>query len=174
MCRFLRYLQIAFSATCLVACVLLIVLWVRSYKLQDRFSIGQFANRGWAVESAVGQFAFRLYPINHNAHWFKWTQSAASDNPGEPAENYFGFNFYVGHDYAGLVVPHWLFVLLTAYVAACVAVGRMIRFRIGPLKRFRHYLRIGFSVGCGVACMLLIVLLSCLSRNWNSPSQALA
>src|SRR4051794_31716465 len=29
--RFLRYLRIAFSATCLIACVLLIVLWVRSY-----------------------------------------------------------------------------------------------------------------------------------------------
>jgi hypothetical protein len=31
MSRFLRYLRIAFSATCLIACVLLIVLWVRSY-----------------------------------------------------------------------------------------------------------------------------------------------
>jgi hypothetical protein len=29
--RFLRYLRIAFSATCLVACMLLIALWVRSY-----------------------------------------------------------------------------------------------------------------------------------------------
>ncbi len=26
-----HYLRIAFSATCLIACVLLIVLWVRSY-----------------------------------------------------------------------------------------------------------------------------------------------
>ncbi len=29
--RFPRYLRIAFSATCLIACVLLITLWVRSY-----------------------------------------------------------------------------------------------------------------------------------------------
>jgi hypothetical protein len=28
--RFLRYLRIAFSATCLIACILLIALWVRS------------------------------------------------------------------------------------------------------------------------------------------------
>jgi hypothetical protein len=28
--RFLRYLRIAFSATCLIACVLLIALWVRN------------------------------------------------------------------------------------------------------------------------------------------------
>jgi hypothetical protein len=33
--RFLRYLRIAFSATCLIACVLLIVLWVRSFWLLD-------------------------------------------------------------------------------------------------------------------------------------------
>ncbi len=33
--RFLRYLRIAFSATCGIACVLLIVLWVRSYWWMD-------------------------------------------------------------------------------------------------------------------------------------------
>src|SRR5690349_76522 len=141
-----RKLRIAWSVVLGLVAVLLIVLWVRSYKSQDRFSIGQFANRGWAVESAVGQIAFQLYPINHNAHWFKWTQSATSDSPSGPAENYFGFNFYVGHDYAGVVVPHWLFVLLTAYLAACMAVGRVILFRFGPMKPFRRYLRIAFSI----------------------------
>src|SRR5664279_2776254 len=30
--KFLRYLRIAFSATCLIACVLLVALWVRSYR----------------------------------------------------------------------------------------------------------------------------------------------
>jgi hypothetical protein len=35
MSRFLRYLRIAFSATCLIACVLLIALWVRSYWWMD-------------------------------------------------------------------------------------------------------------------------------------------
>src|SRR5436309_31493 len=33
--RFLRYLRIAFSATCGIACVLLVVLWVRSYWWYD-------------------------------------------------------------------------------------------------------------------------------------------
>jgi hypothetical protein len=35
MSRFLRYLRIAFSATCIIACALLIVLWVRSYSWAD-------------------------------------------------------------------------------------------------------------------------------------------
>jgi hypothetical protein len=38
MTRFLRYLGIAFSATCGIACVLLIVLWVRSYWWWDGMS----------------------------------------------------------------------------------------------------------------------------------------
>src|SRR6476659_6189921 len=35
MSRFFRKLRIAFSATCLIACVLLIVLWVRSFEFAD-------------------------------------------------------------------------------------------------------------------------------------------
>jgi hypothetical protein len=34
--RVLRYLRITFSATCLIACVLLIVLWVRSYSWTEK------------------------------------------------------------------------------------------------------------------------------------------
>ena len=33
-----RYLRVAFSATCLIACVLLIVLWVRSLNHIDRIT----------------------------------------------------------------------------------------------------------------------------------------
>ena len=153
-----RKLRIAFSAACGFVCLLLIVLWVRSYKLRDYYSIGQLANRGWAVESAVGQLAFRIYSINHNAIALAWSQTAVPDDPSWPANNRFGFDVYFGRDYAGIVVPHWLLVLLAAFVAASAAIGRPIRFRFGSLKRFGHYLRIGFSVGSGVACMLLIVL----------------
>jgi hypothetical protein len=34
-----RKLRIAFSATCLIACVLLIVLWVRSYRINDIYTL---------------------------------------------------------------------------------------------------------------------------------------
>ena len=37
--RFLRYLRIAFSATCVIACVLLIALWVRSYWFADNLHV---------------------------------------------------------------------------------------------------------------------------------------
>ncbi len=153
-----KKLRIAFSIACILACVLLIGLWVRSYKWRDYCSLGQFANRGWAMESAVGQFAFRNYPINHNSPRLKWWQTAVTDDPSLPTNNRFGVDLYFGHDYAGIVMPFWLLVLLTAIVAALTGANRAIRFHFDRLKDYLRYLRIAFSVACGFACLLLIVL----------------
>jgi hypothetical protein len=51
----LRKLRIAFSATCLIACVLLIVLWVRSYLRLDQFSRPISATEYFACTSGQGQ-----------------------------------------------------------------------------------------------------------------------
>ncbi len=52
--KYLRYLRIAFSATCLIACVLLIVFWVRSYWWIDAlFGLGS-APQYFAVGSEHG------------------------------------------------------------------------------------------------------------------------
>jgi hypothetical protein len=153
-----RTLRIVWSIVCVLACVLLIVFWVRSYKWRDYCSLGQFTNRGWAAESAVGQFAFRNYPINHNAPPLRWWQTAVSDDSSRPTNKRFGFDVYFGHDYAGIVAPYWLLVLLTAIVAALTGVNRPIRFRFGPLKCYVRYLRIAISVVCCIACLLLIAL----------------
>jgi hypothetical protein len=45
--RFLRYLRIAFSATCLIVCVLLIALWVRSHYHND--TIFRPVSNGWEL-----------------------------------------------------------------------------------------------------------------------------
>jgi hypothetical protein len=58
--RFLRYLRIAFSATCLIACVLLIALWVRSYWWADFCEVGVWS-RWLKVESFGGQFVIKRY-----------------------------------------------------------------------------------------------------------------
>ena len=56
MSRFLRYLRIVFSATCLIACVLLIVLWVRSYWWYDIYAFESSGNHTYVflVSSADG------------------------------------------------------------------------------------------------------------------------
>ena len=50
--RYLRYLRIAFSVTCGIACVLLVVLWVRSYWVADTVRIPSLGPIG--VSSAHG------------------------------------------------------------------------------------------------------------------------
>ena len=60
--RFLRYLRIAFSATCLAACVLLIVFWVRSYWWEDVLYFEPNTPTVYAVRSSNGQlFLLRSY-----------------------------------------------------------------------------------------------------------------
>ena len=55
--RFLRYLRIAFSATCGIACVLLVVLWVRSYWIVDVLE-KRTASQRVQVESRTGRLTF--------------------------------------------------------------------------------------------------------------------
>jgi hypothetical protein len=58
MTRYLRYLRIAFSATCVIACVLLIALWVRSYWLFDQIIHRASATEYVALSTNRGQLAF--------------------------------------------------------------------------------------------------------------------
>ena len=64
-----RNLRIAFSVTCLIACVLLIALWVRSYWWVDAVAvpISSSDNLGcWSVEGTVA-----AYHATHNPGFFK-------------------------------------------------------------------------------------------------------
>ena len=79
MAKFLRYLRIAFSATCLIACVLLCVLWVRSYRWFDQI-IGPISTFSVVVSQSLnGQV---LIEITDDANIVdkrerKWTWSAS-------------------------------------------------------------------------------------------------
>jgi hypothetical protein len=66
----LRYLRIAFSATCLIACVLLIGLWVRSYWWNDS-AIGPISRTRILVSfSSLGRLGGRLDdPTKFAAGW---------------------------------------------------------------------------------------------------------
>ena len=57
--KFLRYLRIAFSAICLIACVLLIALWVRSFHVHDRLQlrIREVGPQFLVAHSLEGRFA---------------------------------------------------------------------------------------------------------------------
>jgi hypothetical protein len=55
-----RKLRIAWSVFCGIACVLLVVLWVRSYWWEDRFSAMLPASQRFAGISLRGQLAFAV------------------------------------------------------------------------------------------------------------------
>jgi hypothetical protein len=70
--RSLRYLRITFSATCLIACVLLIVLWVRSYKTADRLHGHTSDGQAFLIASKEGRIANVLFRWDAAPNWFRW------------------------------------------------------------------------------------------------------
>jgi hypothetical protein len=116
-----RKLRIAFSATCLVACVLLIALWVRSYKHDDALQAHSPSSSPLVLRSFKGQLSFwRWHGVN--AARRIPTKSLNEDldeilSASRPPRFYWGFA-RIASPLAGVVVPHWFPVLISAALAA--------------------------------------------------------
>jgi hypothetical protein len=118
-----RKLRIAFSVTCGIACVLLIVLWVRSYWWENRIMAG-FCNRGFQASHVLGQL--RLSSVNWpgSGFWpvistrrtvetFRRDPVHAQDLPSR-----FGFDWKITKWGWRLCLPYW-FVLFVTATSAC-------------------------------------------------------
>jgi hypothetical protein len=113
-----RKLRIAFSVTCVIACVLLIVLWVRSYWMADMFWNNETHRLCMTAASGYGRMII----------WIGETQ-AVSDSPWDsiPLEHFaplptgiWGFKTYIqtsGLKAVGLQAPHWFFFGTLALIA---------------------------------------------------------
>jgi hypothetical protein len=119
--RFLRYLRIAFSATCLVACVLLIVLWVRSYWWWDTISWGITSKQGLQASSQSGGTVFQYIDMRgFTLDLYKWrlhSQQSPDANPMPISgmdEAFAGFLFLNGM----VAIPYWFLVPVSAVCAA--------------------------------------------------------
>ena len=105
MSRYLRYLRIAFSATCLIACVLLIVLWVRSYS--QLYGLSN-SSRQLSLSSCSGHIF-----INEPFY-----SDESSEGGSTKIIEVFGYVLfldsypaeYVAQDSVGIAVPDWVFV----------------------------------------------------------------
>ena len=67
-----RKLRIAFSATCLIACVLLIALWVRSYRTADRLHGRVWGRQSFLLASKEGRVAAVVFQWHGAANWWRW------------------------------------------------------------------------------------------------------
>ncbi len=121
---FLRYLRIAFSATCLIACVLLIALWIRSYAWVDSVSKRVSATTwitGWSLE---GEILWMLESNPNDSRPAGWNidkmrieewNDVMDENP-----------YYQPHPFGSPVlrriafdsIPYWFSTLIVATLAA--------------------------------------------------------
>ncbi len=142
-----RKLRIAFSATCLVACVLLIVLWIRSYSVVDSVCTGW---RGVPYNVSIcGEYgrldiSLREYDITPGTRanpLFYWhDQSAIEPNTivrdldgGIPGRSWFRFIPRGRYDDAGLIIPLWFPPLLMVMLIALPWVRWSNRFSLRTL-----------------------------------------
>ena len=129
-----RKLRIAFSATCLIACVLLIVLWVRSYPPNgDQSSV-----RGIFCYSSQGT----IITLKPNISWAANPDYSVNDLGNdmnlvvtiEPHDSPIGF--YAAWPSASewvVQVPHWFLVLIFAALAAAPWIRWSKRFTLRTL-----------------------------------------
>ena len=111
-------LRIAFSATCLIACVLLIALWVRSYWWTD-FLYGPVSEvRFFESNSYCGRLALSLTsdPV-HLQHWKVYShQSGPLDGMFAPWKWELGKSKFSDSWVAAF--PHWFSVALFGVLSA--------------------------------------------------------
>jgi hypothetical protein len=119
-----RYLRIAFSATCLIACVLLIVLWVRSQHHLDSAN-GPLLGKELIATSRNGGVALGWGNRSISKWHVKHVKEPTSSREGYTYVLGFGVNAAI----PAIFVPHWFTVLLSAFLA------------IAPWLRWRFTLR---------------------------------
>ena len=116
----LQYLRIAVTVLSLMACVLLIALWVRSYYNEDRAegyfsSVGVrfYSSRGWIV-------CFKNNAIL--AGQYTWSISLGSDYWLAPNDARLGFSLptdiFSGAATSNISLPHWFVILIATALAA--------------------------------------------------------
>ena len=117
-----RNLRIAFSATRLIACVLLIALWVRSYQWVEAIRLTAAPNGG-AIQclSIPGRFA--IGQLNPAKPWSFFKMSAAewknvivTTQGNIPSETWGGIIRNKAVDQ--LFIPYWMLVLLSVAIAS--------------------------------------------------------
>jgi hypothetical protein len=121
----LRYLRIATSALSFTACVLLLVLWVRSYYVEDRASLHArgvglrfYSSRGWLVCSKSSD--------PNVAQNYPWSLELGVPHWIQPGDERLRFRLPLellrGAAYADASIPHWLPALAAGVLTLALAV----------------------------------------------------
>ena len=117
-----RKLRIAFSAACLIACMLLIELWVRSYRKCDQ-CWGHFPNgTTFEIDSISGYVWAGIVHWNYPSSLMLRTSQLSKESEEKYANlPKFRFMEQIGGSGLGTCVfaaPHWFLIILALGVAA--------------------------------------------------------
>jgi hypothetical protein len=117
----LRYLRIAFSTTCLIACVLLIALCARSYHFDDMVDGPVKGGKAAFIQSRVGRIMFGMGPRYHDDPW-QWRRSEKFKHVDQVMEatykdEFLGFQVTIGTR-VFFHLPYWFCILLFASFGA--------------------------------------------------------
>ena len=137
-----RKLRIAFSATCSIACVLLIVLWVRSYQRTDKCS-GHIGVPFFVFTSSRGEIGIGSLQSPSDTYPLWSFTSDKSDGErlwpppmfeDRPPLSWVGIRYQQLSPVMTLfTVRYWLPVLITAIFAYAPWIGRATRFSLRAL-----------------------------------------
>jgi glucan phosphoethanolaminetransferase (alkaline phosphatase superfamily) len=133
MSRTLRYLRILWTIFCGIACVLLIVLWVRSYWRADGFI--RFSNGGGmlGIESASGILhPFFNEPRRVGGNW-EWVNERFDGEQKNFKHHIFEFDDSEYPTELHLYVAHWLCALSFAVLSAIPWIPWSKRFTLRTL-----------------------------------------
>jgi hypothetical protein len=136
--RFLRYLRIGFCATCGIACVLLIVLWVRSYYVSDAAFMRISQSTGYNSSSMQGQLTLRRETIDGSGFYgnmgiLDWVWTAHPPGAFLRYPTKFGFDLRQVPYF--IVFPYWALVFVSVVLAAMPVLNwrRLTRFSLRTL-----------------------------------------
>jgi hypothetical protein len=123
-----RKLRIAWSVACGILCLLLVVLWVRSYTCRDGCTL---ASRLY-LDSYYGRIEYHLLlpPYSQEHDWFYFCDSPQLDFAKNPLLE---FRLQSGPNRSGRV-PHWFPLLLSAALAVAPWIRQLnLRFSLRTL-----------------------------------------
>lgn len=113
-----RVLNVA-SIVCLVACVAMLGMWVRSHSWHDQIVAGE-TPAGWQIDSMSGHFQIERMLPSPSPYWeFNSVPIRAGDRSDSPLFPDITLSSYP--DYLDVGSPYWFAVLVTATVGILAA-----------------------------------------------------
>ena len=132
MSRYLRYLRIAFSITCLTACVALVALWVRSNRARDVLIGPIYGIHSFSLTSVDGRIGFfRLWTGGRDLPYSVHSDPIDEFPPFAPES--FTITKPTRINGLGVVLPHWFLVVLTGTFAVIPSLKWSRRFSVRTL-----------------------------------------